>query len=256
MAVRTTEDGRIAYAGQHDRVLGTAAQLLLEDGNQQAAALLLDVHSLDFVVVQVDEWNETTEARIDVDHYLIERFTDDVRLDILEALREANRGQGRIEELVVRRALPEAYDWRERVEAALAGTPTNNAVLAPVQSPHPQADGMLFRDPAEMALYRSLKRAQESAEPGDELLIVPNPAIRLKGRSREVDFLVIHRGRCAAIEVDGASHRGKWSSDRSKDQAFERSGVAFVWRIDAADASDPQEADTLVRQFLVRLADR
>ncbi len=173
MAVRTTEDGRIAYAGQHDRVLGTAAQLLLEDGNQQAAALLLDVHSLDFVVVQVDEWNETTEARIDVDHYLIERFTDDVRLDILEALREANRGQGRIEELVVRRALPEAYDWRERVEAALAGTPTNNAVLAPVQSPHPQADGMLFRDPAEMALYRSLKRAQESAEPGDELLIVP-----------------------------------------------------------------------------------
>jgi len=56
--------------------------------------------------------------------------------------------------------------------------------------------------------------------------------------------------------VDGASHRGKWSSDRSKDQAFERSGVAFVWRIDAADASDPQEADTLVRQFLVRLADR
>jgi hypothetical protein len=72
--------------------------------------------------------------------------------------------------------------------------------------------------------------------------------------SREVDFYVIQKGRCAAIEVDGSSHYQKWSSDRSKDQALEDAGAMFVSRIDAADVEVPERVRPFLARFFLRLA--
>jgi hypothetical protein len=235
--------------------LGQAAELLVQDGKMQAASLLLDVRAIHTSDL---EWREYAPilVTLEVDHFLLERFTQEILDDIMEALKEAYRDVTEVKRLYVRRVIPNAAGWRERVEAALSGNPRNNAVLAPSSRPAIQVDKMLFRDQAEVALYTALKRAQEQALPGDEFAIVPNPAVRLLGGSREPDFLVICKGRCGAIEVDGSSHQRKWSSDRSKDQALEGSGIAFAWRIDAGDAVKPSEADTFIRRFLVRLTNR
>jgi very-short-patch-repair endonuclease len=56
------------------------------------------------------------------------------------------------------------------------------------------------------------------------------------------------------IEVDGASHYRKYSSDRSRDRLLEDCGVCYVDRIDAVDTADPKEVEAFVRRFLDKLA--
>src|SRR5207249_4866803 len=81
------EDETVGTAVNHDEDLGVAAQILMEDGRQQAAALLLDVADLRY------EWNGHDEfnAVVIVPPWLVERFTDEIQEQILDALREATR---------------------------------------------------------------------------------------------------------------------------------------------------------------------
>jgi hypothetical protein len=240
--------------------LGTAAQLLVERGKQEAAALLLDVQSVEYVFIDilvplVGEGPEVVKvtAKLFVEPSLLPRFTDEIKQQVYEALHEAAQSDEYYVDDVVVVPTHAAENWRESLTATLGEKPTNQARLGRPPRRWLHADRMAFRDEAEVAMYQALKRAQEAMPSEDSMTIVPNPAIRLPGRTVEPDFLVVYRGRCGAIEVDGATHSGKHASDRSRDRLLEDAGIARIDRIDVADAERPDEADRFVRRFLRRL---
>jgi hypothetical protein len=111
-----------------------------------------------------------------------------------------------------------------------------------------------FGDPSEKPVYDELRRAQETLPQFRSIAIAANATLCIRGRIVVVDFLVTYRGRCGVIEVDGASHCRKWSSDRSRDRLLEDCGVCYVDRIDAVDTTQPKEVEALVRRFLDKLA--
>jgi len=241
--------------------LGTAAQLLMEQSKQEAAALLLDVQALEYINLDllfplgagdVGEYVKAT-AKLFVEPPLLPRFTDEITRQVCEALREAAlSAEYYVDNLLV---VPThaAENWRESLTATLGEKPTNQARLGRPPQRWLHADRMAFRDEAEACMYQALKRAQEAMPSEDAMTIVPNPAVRLPGRTVEPDFLVVYRGRCGVIEVDGATHSGKHAADRSRDRLLEDAGMARIDRIDVQDAERPDEADRFVRRFLRRL---
>ncbi len=88
---------------------------------------------------------------------------------------------------------------------------------APISKTGLTRDRLRFDQPAEVGVYEALRRAQEAFDQHDTLGIAPRVAIRVRGHTFRVDLLVTYKGRVGVIEVDGSSHYGKWSSDRSRD---------------------------------------
>jgi hypothetical protein len=244
-----------------DAHLGTAAQLLAEQGDKQAAALLLDVQSIEYVFMDLlfplgggegPDYIKAT-AKLLVEPLLVPHFTDEIKQQIYEALHEAALTDEHYIDDVLILPAPADENWRESLAANLSEKPINQARLGRPGIRWLHADRMAFRDEAEIAMYRALKRAQGAMPSEDAMSIVPNPALRLPGRTVEPDFLVIYRGRCGVIEVDGATHSGKHAADRSRDRLLEDAGIARIDRIDVQDAQRPDEADRFVRRFLRRL---
>jgi hypothetical protein len=114
---------------------------------------------------------------------------------------------------------------------------------------------MRFRDQAERAVYRALKRAQQSLPSHESLTVLPNCAALTRiGSTWEPDFVVAYKGRVGVIEVDGASHQGRAAADQTRDRFFEDSGMAYVDRWPVEDTTDERALDTLVARFLLRLS--
>jgi hypothetical protein len=242
---------RIMERSAEERVLGVAAKLLMRRQKRTEAALLLDVKT--FYIEPI--WGQVmVNAIIEVEEYMIERFTDEARQEIFDAIHEATRDQHfLLTGLLVRPSLPDGVDWRQELDKQLQGRPLSNASMPHSARPALIADRLPFRDPSEMTLYKVLKRVQERAEP---LGISVNLAFRVHGRTLEVDFLITYRGRVGIIEVDGLTHAGRRSWDRSKDHLLEDAGIFYVDRIDVADAENEAEASRFVERFLSRLAER
>jgi hypothetical protein len=150
---------------------------------------------------------------------------------------------------------PVKGDWRTQYRAALQ-TPRNQASLTKLPDLHPRADQMGFRDAAELRVYEGLKRAQKRLPEGETIAISVNPSVHIPPRTREPDFLVAYRGRVGMIEVDGASHRQKWSNDKSRDQLFEDAGIFCVRHIEAEFTDDPRKVDEFIDRFLRKLGER
>lgn len=115
------------------------------------------------------------------------------------------------------------------------------------------ADGLEFRTSEERTVYLALRAYQDSYPEFEKFSISPLCPTRVPGHTWELDFLVTYKGRAGVIEVDGAVHNGKWSSDRSRDRLLQDAGVAYVDRIDVDDVNRPHELDTFIRRFLKRL---
>lgn len=243
-------------AARNESYLGTAAQLLLEEEFTRETALLLDVHHL--TIKGHDRWKgdvELASAHLLVDPWVVRRFDDDARERVRWALDTVVRQIGYEVGWVEVFPEPAKAGWREQVQAALANPDaTNQATLAPLPAGHPREDALNFRDSAERRVYHALKQRQEALPKTDTFSIIPNPGVRVQHRTVEPDFLVTYRGRCGAIEVDGASHARKWSSDRSREYSIEDAGIAFVRRIDVADAADDRELGAFIDAFLRKLA--
>jgi hypothetical protein len=241
-------------AAKRDDQLGTAAALLFHRGETDIVELLVQVDAVDYDYEGKDWGQEQYGARLRVDVSLVDSFTEEVRGKIREALDLAGPADEDTTSVVV---VPSSVkgDWRTRYKAALQ-TPRNQASLKPLPDLHPRADQMGFRDTAELRVYEGLKRAQERLPEGERITIAANPVVRIPGKTREPDFLVAYRGRVGTIEVDGASHRQKWSNDRSRDQLFEDAGIFCVRRFDAEFADDPRQVDDFINRFLRKLGER
>lgn len=236
-----------------DPELGAAAGILQAAGHHKALALLLDVHGLDFS--EAWPWGNgyCRNAYLLVPPYLVGRFDQATCDQITEALRRACFRHESEVAGVEPVPLPAPPGWRERLQEELVSGPRNQATLMPLPKQFPRADGMAFRSQAELAVYQILKAEQEARPSDDTFAIFPNCAARVPDRTWEPDFLITYRGRCAAIEVDGGSHRGKYGSDKSRDDILTDSGIAFVKRLDAADVQDQDGVRTLIQRMLSRL---
>src|SRR3954465_1105983 len=71
-------------------------------------------------------------------------------------------------------------------------------------------DRISFRTASEVAVYRALLAAAEDLPEFHGVAVFPNATGAVGPFTWEVDFLVVHGGRCGAIEVDGATHYGRW----------------------------------------------
>lgn len=117
-----------------------------------------------------------------------------------------------------------------------------------------RVDSMTFRSQAEVSVYRALVAAQAAMPKFRSMTVTPNAPVRVPGRTIEVDFLVLYRGRCGVIEVDGHHHGGRRAHDRSRDRLLENAGLAYVDRIGVEETDDTVELALFVERFLDRLA--
>jgi hypothetical protein len=251
MPEETTEE---APAERGD-TLGTAVAILFHRGETEIVELLVAVEDYNCRWLYDDGGRDYYDASLLVDISVLDSFTPEVCEKIQETWNIASIAANEGIESV--RAVPALVtgDWRTRYKAALQ-TPRNQASLKPLPDLHPRADQMGFRDAAELRVYEALKRAQERLPEGERVTIAANPVVRIPGKTREPDFLVAYRGRVGMIEVDGASHRQKWSNDKSRDQLFEDAGIFIVRHFEAEFTDDARQVDEFIDRFLRKLGER
>lgn len=233
-----------------ESMIGAAAEVLYGRGHIQAASLLLDV-------VGTSHEDARGHGFPDGAIYLyllvpgssVGRFDDDVKDQVLEAIRSATQWTGWWPLSVVVCAAPASGDWRQRITADAMGGPTNS-----LMGDFPSCDGLLFRSTAEVNVYEACKRVAAAMPATDRPMILPNARAKVSGCVREPDFLIVYKGRAGVIEVDGPNHRARAAADQSRDRLFEDHGVARVDRIVAEDTEDSDALDALVGRFLDKLA--
>lgn len=245
---------------EDDPIIGTAVETLLEEGDEQAAALLLDVmgyqtHFIDAVVTDDSRDYAVVSVTLTVPRYLISRFTGDPMDRIERVLRSAGLlGGVIIQGISVEEPLAEA-GWRARAEARLGQGPSNQAGIGAAPRRWLSEDRMRFRDSAELAAYRAFKRAQDRLPKHQSITILPNPSAKTRlDTTWSPDFVVAYRGRAGIVEIDGSTHQGRAAADHSRDRFFEDCGVAYVDRWTVEDTNDDAALDELVDRFLLQLA--
>lgn len=235
--------------------LATTALLLLKRGHAAAASLLTSVERQTWGWAYEDWGKRFYNVLFVVPFDLLDAF-DDKTLELLKDTMNAV-GEGYEEMVATLRVAPSAVvgDWKRTVLAAMHGDVSNHVVLAPLTPSHPSLDRLSFRDIAELAVYRELKRVQEALPEYETLTIIPNCAARVRGRTWEPDFVVAYKQRVGIIEVDGASHNLKREIDKSRDRLLENGGIAYVDRFDAHECEDADSVGQLVKRFLAKLRD-
>jgi hypothetical protein len=89
--------------------------------------------------------------------------------------------------------------------------------------------GLRFRTESEVAIARELDAAK--------LTFWPCCACRITGaggqrETREPDFLIVHQGVVAMLELDGKPHEGRAADDHRRDRMFElRAGIWVIERV-------------------------
>ncbi|MGH3948131.1 MAG: hypothetical protein ACRDSE_03270 [Pseudonocardiaceae bacterium] len=114
-----------------------------------------------------------------------------------------------------------------------------------------------FTNPGEKQVYRELKKWQENKFPERETIaIFPLAKGRIRGATREPDFIVTYKGKAAILEVDGPHHNARRAHDMSREQLFEDAGVSLVYRISVEALNNSEELSGQLERFFHRLRDR
>ncbi|KUL72030.1 MULTISPECIES: hypothetical protein [unclassified Streptomyces] len=246
-----------------EKVLGTTAVLLHQDGDAKAAELaimLAEVVTLELEYSETDWGVEYYEAYLEVEPHLVPQFTQDDLGRIEGSMRAATRkDKFTIKELYVRPILPSVgADWRQQLKAANGPHPTNQARRVRVEPQHPVEDGLHFTNVWEHNVYQVLKEHQARLPEHETIGIVPLAAVRVPRHTFEPDFLITYKGRAGVIEVDGPHHEGpkRASNDHSRTDLLINAGVEWVARLDVRDTTQKAEVERFVSNFLARLTRR
>lgn len=239
--------------------LGTAAEMLFVEGEEQVVALLLDAEGLEYEMSRYayDEAGVLTEERwvayLTVPARVSPLFSDEVCEKVRATLSRVNRrDKPYIRDVVVVPA-PVEPTWKDQLQASLRdGGASNQARLVPVKDPIVE-DALVFRSTAELEVYRAFKRANETLEGHEKLSLIVNTTVLVNGQPREVDVVVLWNRGTAAVEVDGPHHRGRLAAEQSRDRLFMEAGVMFVDRLCVEDTTDSDGLDRFVSSFLARM---
>ena len=106
--------------------------------------------------------------------------------------------------------------------------------------------GLVFRTRSELAIAKAFDAAGVTFFPGCVCRITDSKGARVK---REPDFLVIHFGVAAILELDGKPHQGRAAYDHTRDRLFKRR--AGIWVIERVPSQFALEhPNVVVRGFL------
>lgn len=243
-----------------DVLLAQSARLLHAQGEEQAAALLLDVERLELVSDGCSWHPNGRTVWLEVEPFLVPRFDTDVLQTITEQMREVGSRHG-VEVccwVQVRASLP-AYDpaWRTTLQDDLAGgNVTNQGRRVRLDGDRFRRDGLSFTNRHEQAVYEVLVTMQAELPADDTFTIAPLPGVRLTGGSVwEPDFLLVYRKRAGVLEVDGPHHGQRRAADTSRDRRLYDHGVAWVERLLVEDTRSADDVRVVVGRLLRRLAE-
>jgi hypothetical protein len=111
--------------------------------------------------------------------------------------------------------------------------------------------GLRFRTQSEVAIAQELEAAKVVFFPGCACRIT---GVRGKRETREPDFLVIHKGIAAILELDGGPHDGRAADDHRRDRLFKYH--AGIWVIERVPSQYALHQPHEVVQTLLKLIDR
>ncbi|MET7298222.1 hypothetical protein [Embleya sp. NPDC005575] len=238
-----------------DRILAQTAFFLHEQGDVQAAALLLDVESME--LVPGNRFGDWYMARLHVPGWLEERFAEEIVARISTVLCQvAERNGEEVQSVIVGTALPDVdANWRQTLQGLLStDIVTNHAVRVSSPNPDLRRDGFVFESLEEVKVYSALKRAQSVLPSDATISIFPLPLGRVgAGNSWTPDFLIARCGKLGLLEVDGPHHRGRFGADATRDRHWRNSGIIHIERILVEETTDDKDLDDLVRAFLKRM---
>jgi hypothetical protein len=140
-------------------------------------------------------------------------------------------------------------NWRDRAKAWLAGEGTNNQ--GRVRSDNIASrtcDGLLFRSQPEIYLYKAFKSAGVS--------FAPLPVFVRGGaeyRRIEPDFVIVHNGLIAVVEVDGDTvHEESPVEAHARTTMLVHEG-AHVERVTASECETPEKATACAKRIIATL---
>lgn len=245
-------------------ILGSTAHLLADIGDeesQRASLLLEDVRLLSVLdeprgLLIDDPWGagrvygQEPVAYLDVDAWMVDRFTDTVRATMLPIMRQVS---GRllpkpVEHVETRLAMPpiDPETWRQTLRARTSEDLTNQARNERHEPVSPVRDGLAFSNDHEARVYDALVELQSAVKPDDNFAIVPLPGVRIAGgHTWTPDFMVSGRGRTMIIEVDGPHHRkpDRRAQDDMRDLQWRRCRIE-VRRL-PVETTDPENKTEL-----------
>lgn len=261
--------GVVEQVSEHDTPsdaedLGTAAQLLFEEGKVQAAALLIDARiarreymDTVFPIHGEGPGTDLFEVYLEVPRFLVERFAEEIVSDVQGALNEVLEAEHiAVYQLHVRAQItPAESDWRQTLSARMAPRTTNQASVGPHMERPIVEDRCQFRSGEELKVYQAFKRARAKLPASDTIAIAPNPALVVPNvNTSEPDLLIMYQGRIGIVQVDGPHHRGRYANEVSRRRVYLHSGVAEVDHLVVEDTEQDGELDEFVARFLQRLS--
>lgn len=233
-----------------DELLGVTALILAQEGAEEAAHALRQAD-----VLWWDDDSRIITAYVELPASVLITLDENAREQIQNTLGEIfHRTAGFWPHVVLQRTIPSPLGWREQLDPERGGVNQLPRSRKP-KAGAIEADRLYFRSSAELRFYRILKNVQESRPRHDTFTIIPNTSARVSGKTLAPDFLICYRGRVAAVEIDGPTHRGKYSNDLSRDRHLQYAGVP-VERLDAEDMANAEEVTGWLQGFLDRLLQR
>lgn len=235
-----------------EKILNALARMFAEEGKAPEVALL--AHSkariqervdLPFDSASVDEWTVFTRGYtvyLESPFHLYVQIAGD-RDKLEQTLKERATGLARmyedeyIEAFVIESELPEDDRWRDKVKSWVDGKGVTNQGRARSDNVAPlMCDGLLFRSPEEIKLYRALKAKGVS--------FAPLPVFVRGGqtyRRIEPDFVILKDGMVMIVEVDGDTvHRESPQEAQDRINMLLHEG-AYIERVDAIKECGTEE---------------
>lgn len=237
-------------------ILHALARLFASDGAAVEVALL--TYSLPEVPEpHWDNWNGGTAYYTINLHVPLKLYTQiESRIDELETrlterlARFGDRNSGdQISSIKLKPAVVDDPEWRNKAQAWLSGSGINNQGRVRSDNVAPlSADGLLFRSPQEINLYRALKSKGVSFAPLPVFVRGGEDYQRL-----EPDFLVIYRGVAAVVEVDGDTvHTESPAEAHARTSALQHEGIV-IERVRAAECETLELAGKTANKLLENL---
>jgi hypothetical protein len=238
-------------------LLHALARLFASDGAATEVAIL--TYSLpELGEPHYDNWNGGTDYYTLTLHVPLKFYTQiesraaEIEKRITDRLEPFNDRSSRdqITSVKLRPAVVDDPEWRTRAQAWLAGSGVNNQGRVRSDNVAPlSADGLLFRSPQEINLYRALKSKGVSFAPLPVFVRGGDDYQRL-----EPDFLVIYQGVTAVVEVDGDTvHTESPAEAHARTSALQHEGIV-IERIRATDCDTLSLANYAADRLLADLA--
>lgn len=234
-------------------VLGTVVRLFASYGAAREVAILT-YSSAEIVETGFDSWNGGVTyynlfLHLPINLYTqVEPSIDEISKAIFDKIQVVlkNNDHESLNEVVLTPAVVDDPQWREKASSWLNGSKVTNQgrVRSDNVAPLTQ-DGLLFRSPPEIHVYKALKACGVSFAPLPVFIRGGDSYSRI-----EPDFVIVYKGILMVLEVDGDTvHTETPSEAQARTRTLQYEGV-YVERISASECNTPQKAQEIITKII------